>query len=233
VFPVTPPGTIQVGFLLEPATLAPVRCPACDCPLEETSASCPGCGFSLSLADAHYGAAPQASPRVADPQGHLSRASRATLLKAVCDFEQRFPSLRFTALFLETPSGVPARPFLFWLFNRCGIHSSLEKAGANRHILLWIDPAAPRLASMIGYGLEPLVPDECLQAAIDSASHLAATQPARAAVAFLRRLDLELADLHARLPSIFGWFPEDTWSDPADDLDPFLEPRFESGVVAY
>lgn len=213
--------------------MSAVRCPVCEHFLEETSAACRGCGFSLPLADAHYGACPQATARVSDHAGLLTRGARAALMKAGIEFEQRFPGLRLTVLVHELPPGVPRRPYLFWMFNRCGLHTAIEKGGANRHVLLWIDPGELQVSAMVGYGLEPLVSEELLSQVLEAAvTPMTTGQWAQAGLAFIGALDSALADLQSRLPAIFGWFPEETWTALEEDSDP-MEKGLTSGAVVY
>ena len=208
-------------------------CPACEHPLEETTAACAKCGFSLSQADAQFGAALQAQPRLTDPQGHLSKSGRSSVLKATLEFEQRFPTIPITTLIHVAPEGTPRQPYLFWLFNRSGLHTALEKAGANRHILLWIDPDSCHLSAILGYGLEPLVPDSLIQVSLATAIPLAHSgQTAQAAIAFMRQLDLGLVNLQSQLPEIFGWSPEGTWSALEDETDPREMDRAD-GILSY
>jgi hypothetical protein len=231
--PHPPKPAIFVGFPWIPASLEGVLCPVCEHPLEETSAACSGCGFSLSLADAHYGTCLQAVPQVTDHARHISRTGRSSLIKATLEFEQRFPSLQCTTLIHDVPSGVPRRPYLFWLFNRCGLHSALQKGGTNRHVMLWISPETRLLSAIIGYGLEPLVSDRVLNDALAAAApHVTSGHWAQAGIAFVHALDHGLVVLQSNLPTTFGWFPEGTWTALEDDLHP-LEADRSSGALVY
>lgn len=208
-------------------------CPACEHPLEETTVACAKCGFSLSQADAFFGTPLQAQLHLTDLQNHLSKSGRTSVLRATLEFEQRFPTIPLTTLIHVAPEGTHLQSYLFWLFNRSGLHTALEKAGANRHVLLWIDPEACRLSAMIGYGLEPLIPDSLIQEALAAARPLALSdQTAQAAIAFIHQLDLGLANLQSQLPDVFGWFPEGTWSALEDDIDP-EERDQEDGILSY
>lgn len=210
-----------------------MRCPACEHPIEETTALCASCGFNLSQADAHFGATLQAKPRLTDLQSHLSRSGRIAVLKATLEFEQRFPNIAFTTLIHVPSSNFPTRPYLIWLFNRSGLHSALQKGGSNRHILLWINPDTCQLSVVLGYGLEPLVPDSLIQEALTAANPPAKSdQHANAAVAFIRQLDVGLAKLQSELPRIFGWFPHGTWRSLEDDFDT-EEDDFADDVLTY
>jgi uncharacterized membrane protein YgcG len=185
------------------------------------------------MADAHYGACLQAVAQVTDHARHLSWTGRSALIKATLEFEQRFPSLQFTTLIHDVPAGVPRRPYLFWLFNRCGLHTALQKGGTNRHVLLWISPETRQLSAILGYGLEPLVSDLILKNALATAApQVTAGQWAQAGISFVRALDRGLVELQSNLPTTFGWFPEDTWSALEDDLNP-LEVERTSGALVY
>lgn len=158
-----------------------------------------------------------------------------TLKKASIEFEQRFPGLRLTTLVHEAPPGVQPRAYLFWIFNRCGLHSAIEKGGSNKHVMLWIDPGSGqgKMSAMVGYGLEPIVSDSLLNQALQASAGPASTgQWAQAGVAFIESLDHALADLQTRLPTLFGWFPEHTWTALEDGVDP-LEKDLSAGTLAY
>lgn len=196
-------------------------CPACQQPVHETAATCGACGFSLQDGDTAFGAPPLVERPVTDPNDHLGRAGRSNVLQEVADFHQRFPQCDVTLLLLSKPPQAAARPWLFWLFNRGGLHSVMEKGGACRRVLLWIDPDTRRLAAICGYGLEPLLPAQhlrdCLQAASD---HASTGQFARAAQAFLRELSLRLTRLHFDLPRTYGWSDPQLWCSLDADADP-------------
>jgi hypothetical protein len=190
-----------------------VLCPACERQLEETTATCPGCGFSLSQADTQFGAVPLIQPRLTDLQGHLSKSNRTSLLKATLGFEQRFPSVPFTTLIHTAPEGTPCSPYLFWLFNRSSLHTALEKGGSNR--------------------LEPILPDSLIQDALTAARPLAlAGQTTQATIAFIHQFDVGLVNLQSQLPTIFGWFPEGSWSALEDEVDR-QDLEFADGILSY
>ncbi len=176
----------------------------------------------MTAADAAFGAPPFLEHPVTDPADLLGRSGRAQFAQAAAEFRKRFQQSSVTLLLMPKPANVPARPWLFWVFNRGGLHSVMEKGGACRRFLLWIDPDSRCLAAICGYGLEPLLSAEhlrdCLQAAGD---HAAAGQISRAALSFIRELDLRLTRLHLMLPRTFGWADARVWCslDETDELD--------------
>ena len=187
-------------------------CPACQQPVHETTAACGVCGFSIQDGDAAFGAPPLVERPITDPDDFLGRAGRQQVAQEIAEFHQRFPQCDVTLLVLPKPATAVARPWLFWLFNRGGLHSVMEKGGACRRLLLWIDPETRRLAVICGYGLEPLLPAHGLRDCLHSAGdHAASGQFARAGLAFLRELSLRLTHLHHTLPRTFGWVEPHLW----------------------
>lgn len=205
-----------------------MHCPACQQPLHETAPACAACGFSLAACDAAFGAPPLVEHPVTDPARRLSRGSRAKIAAAAAEFSQRFPQTAVTVLLAAKPAAASAKPWLFWMFNRSGLHSPLEKGGACRRFLLWIDPESRSLAAICGYGFEPLLPAQDLQEALTAAAaHAAAAQYARAAVTFIRELGHGLTRLHLSLPRAFGWSQDAVWF-PLEDAavsDDAAEPQ--------
>ena len=190
-----------------------MHCPSCEHPLEEHSAACPGCGFTLGRVDALFPEVPALAHPLTDTKRVLRKRERHALTRRVADFEERLPPLRLSVLRREAPPGVPRGVYLFWLFNRCDLHSPMERAGRNHHLLLWLQPEQKRLAIMPGYGLEPLVPDSALAAALAAAAPCVASgRFAQGLAACIERLQDEFERLHAQLPRVFGWAPEESWS---------------------
>jgi uncharacterized membrane protein YgcG len=198
-------------------------CPSCNAALHEFDAACGRCAFSLAVCDAQFGLPPLLSHPVSDPKHHLSRLSHSTIVKAAQHLEQRFPQLRITTLVHSKPDSAEPKPYLFWIFNRGSLHNALEKAGSNHHILLWIDPAAKKMSSMVGYGLEPVLGHRPIQDALCSASpYLLTHQYAQATIAFIRELDRRLVELRHQLDTTFGWHPDQDWialDEPAGEND--------------
>ncbi len=209
-------------------------CPACDHPLHETEAACGRCAFSLAGCDAVFGSPPVLKHPVTDPEHRLSRSARSQVAAAAADFAQRFPQAGVTLLILSKPDAAPLRPWLFWVFNRGGLHNALEKGGSCRRFLLWLDPVDHRLAAMGGYGFEPLLPSQALREALAAAApHAASANYARAAVSFVRELDRQLARLHHALPQTFGWAPEHTWVELGEEFDEEAEVEQLEGAFIY
>ncbi len=209
-------------------------CPACQQPLHEAAPACAACGFSLAACDAAFGPLPLIEPPVTDLTGLLSRAGRAQVAAAAAEFGRRFPQASASLLLAAKPAAAPTRPWLFWVFNRSGLHSPLEKGGACRRFLLWIDPESRHLAVMCGYGFEPLLPSQTLKEALSiAAGYAASAQHARAAVAFIRELGHRLTRLHLTLPRTFGWSEESVWFSLDDTSSPDSEAEPQDAPFAY
>lgn len=85
--------------------------------------------------------------------------------RTITRIEHRFPQLRLAVALVRAPAGTPLGVYTFWLFNRGGLSSPVEKGPDNHLILLVIDPGEGidgQAAAMIGYGLEPLISREQL-----------------------------------------------------------------------
>jgi uncharacterized membrane protein YgcG len=189
-----------------------MNCPACDHSLTEHATACPRCGFSLAQCDAHFGNPPAMQWPVTDPAGLLSRMENSKVRTRLLQFARQFPQAKLTLLILPAPADTSPRPWLFWLFNRSSVHAPLEKGGVNRHILLWIDPETRVMRTMVGYGLEPILPPRVMEEALAAAGEAAREgRFAAAAQAFAEAITEGLAAARAALPAAAGWFAPGKW----------------------
>ena len=180
-------------------------CPACRAALGEHDPACPQCGFNLAAADQVFGMAPQLNPELTDLAGVLSPGDQDKVLHALRRNHRRFPQLTFACVLTRLPAQMPLPVCAFWLFNRGGFVTALEKGGACRLVLLVLDADHGRAACMIGYGLEPFVPANLVQSIADAA--LPALRGHDYAQALLDALDLasqELTVIAETLPQGFG-----------------------------
>lgn len=199
--------------------LLAVECPECQHPLGETEPACPACGFALDRCDSRFGGPLTLEPGLADPDRRLAHLSASRVRAALRRFGQRFPQVRLTLLVQPCPPNTAPRAYLFWLFNRSGLASALERGGHNRHLLLWMEPETRQLSLMPGYGLEPLLNVGRLQDALANAARQSpGGSLATILLAAVREIDLALTEMWTEFPRIFGWFPEETWSALDDPL---------------
>ena len=115
-------------------------CPSCQNPAIEGQTICIACGFSLADADRQLGIPPQLSAPVADKFEHLSMAEIRRIAALTDSIEKKFPQVHLGVVLDHVPADVSLSVYTFWLFNRAGISSSVERgAGAS----VRADPAPP------------------------------------------------------------------------------------------
>jgi hypothetical protein len=167
-------------------------CPSCQSRLAPGQSACPACLFSLEELDRRLGIPPQLFGPVADPLKTLSSSAVRRITSQVDRIERKFPQVRVAVALQEVPYNVTLPVFTFWLFNRGGFSSSVDRGAENFLVLLLINvsPSAPLKASaMIGYGLEPFLSSEDLAACLT----LPQTSGAEAlAQSFLKTLETTL-----------------------------------------
>jgi uncharacterized membrane protein YgcG len=191
-----------------------MQCPACRQKLTETEVICGHCQFSLGALSAQLGIPPQLTPPVADLAEVLTRKEKKALVQEIEQMEQRFPDIVGIAVFADIPETLSPELYAFWLFNRASLFSSVEQGGSNHGVLLLIDAAKSRATAMIGYGLEPLIPEQTLEICLIGASHhLKKGNRAAAAEAFFRELPRQLLELSATWPKLFGYSETHPWYD--------------------
>lgn len=181
-----------------------MHCPACQKATTETAEACE-CGFSLEALDRLLGIAPSLMEGVTDMTDELRPGQIKGLCHEIDRLDRVFPQVRFAIVMCRTAANVPLALYAFWLFNRGGLASAVERAGMNRMVLLAIDSQAGRAASMIGYGLEPFLAREQVEICLKEAQPaLAAGQPVRASEVFLQAMERELIDAARDLDKAFG-----------------------------
>jgi uncharacterized membrane protein YgcG len=189
-----------------------MRCPACRQSITETEPACLQCGFSLAALASQMGIAPQLTRPVADVDNVLSATERRTMTKAVQQLEQRFPDISGVVVITEIPANLTPEIYAFWLFNRTSLFSEVEKGGNNHGMLLLLDAMSPRAAVMIGYGLEPLLPETTLELCLRPlAASLLNGKRTAAVEAFFRELERQLTTLAETWPQIFGYTESAPW----------------------
>lgn len=182
-----------------------MTCPACRELLHEHAPACPQCGFSLASADQAFGIPPRLNPELTDLAGVLSQRDEKRIRETLAGLHTRFPQLAFACVLTRIAPQIPLPVCVFWLFNRGGLSTPMEKGGACRLVLLVLDAEAGRAACMVGYGLEPFVSDDVL------CRITAAAQPAlqeheyaEAAIQAFAQAEQELAAIAKAVPQGFG-----------------------------
>lgn len=144
-----------------------VKCPSCAAVLDGPVARCPHCKLSLQKLDMKFGLVPAHSRFLTDRTGTLPLDEMKQLRAALRLFNKKFPESLFSILISDLPAGTSVADYAFWLANRAKFSSVETKGGENFSILLVIDNTSRTAALTLGYGLEPHVSEEDLQAVLD------------------------------------------------------------------
>ncbi len=144
-----------------------MKCPSCATSLPAPVARCPECKFSLQRLDMKFGMVPRHSRFLTDRTGRVPLSDVEQLRGQLRIFEKKFPQVLFSVFIDDLPKDTSASDFAFWLANRARFSSVEKKEGENFDLLLVIDLARASAALTAGYGLEPSVPEEDLQAALE------------------------------------------------------------------
>ncbi|MCU0794377.1 MAG: hypothetical protein MUF31_00375 [Akkermansiaceae bacterium] len=142
----------------------PLPCPYCGFELFEQSQECPECHLTLKRAEGILGPVPQFAARVGDRAAVIDARQRRILTDRIAHLEWRFPQIRIQIACDHFPEDHPLSLYVFRLFNSGHLSGEHEKSGLNRLILIVLDPLSARSAAMVGYGLEPFISREELDA---------------------------------------------------------------------
>lgn len=115
-----------------------------------------------------FGMVPRHSRFLTDRTGRIPMPEMSRLRGELRLFEKKFPQILLSIFVDELPAGTSVSAFAFWLANRARFNSLEKKQGENFDILLLIDLATHSAALTTGYGLEPYVPEQDLQKALDA-----------------------------------------------------------------
>lgn len=91
-------------------------------------------------------------------------------------FQRQFPQSRMNIVIRIFTQDVPFSAVLFWVFNTAGLSEEAARRGKNRDILIVVDPKRLEAGLMLGYGLEPFVPQKALDHLVDRAAPLLGVQ---------------------------------------------------------
>jgi uncharacterized membrane protein YgcG len=139
-----------------------MRCPYCRSELDEQAGDCPSCSLNFPRAMHLLGAMPRIMPGIQDLAAVLTSRELRKLQRRVEVFEARFPQMRFHMVAQRFSTDHPMDLYAFWMFNSGVLSEEAHKGSENRDILLLLDPVTMRVALMVGYGLEPYLPQRSL-----------------------------------------------------------------------
>ena len=167
------------------------------------------------------GIVPQLTPPISDLKKQLTRADKRRAHSALGDLTRRFPQVELSYVVAALADHLPIGEYAFWLFNRAGISSAVERAGKNRRILFFVDSKTTRAVTMIGYGLEPFLAERHLQPCVLAAmGSLRAGDYGRACEAFVSELARQLHSVQVGIDRGFGLSDESVWEE-AGSSEPF------------
>lgn len=191
-----------------------MRCPACHALIGETDAACPVCHFSLAALESQIGPLSQIEAPVADLSRTLSAPELRRVAHEIHLLGQRYPQVKGIAIFADPPERLTDELYAFWLFNRGGLFSAVEKGGDNHGLLLLIAPASGTASVVLGYGLEALMPPAALQSCFAvTRAHLEKRRSTQAAEAFFREMQRQLEPYVPLWPQVFGLEEKAAWFD--------------------
>jgi uncharacterized membrane protein YgcG len=196
-----------------------MRCPACLSSAFEHDPVCSGCGLSLEALAQKMGIPPVLSVPVADLADVLSSRERRQVRQDVLDMKRHFPQVSVAVVLMDLPLEMPLRVQAFWLFNRGGLFSAVEKGGENHGVLLLLDTQNNRAAAMVGYGLEPFVSELTLELCLAAAAPSLNKSLYGAGIgAFIREVERQFIALIQPLERTFGYTEGALWVDGAEDM---------------
>ncbi len=127
------------------------------------------------------------------------------LVKMVERYQRRFVQSRLHLLLRRFPQEMDFKVVLFWLFNQAGLSAQESKGGQNRDVVIVIDPSRGKAGVIIGYGLEPLLSQEDLDAIVQSGKSSLDLYDYRAAFeAMVGELTIRLREVCQLLPEAVG-----------------------------
>lgn len=169
-----------------------MQCPYCRTPLTETSKECPSCLLSLFTANSLLSPMPRTVKGLTDSIGLLENGSVRKINHALAALGRKFPQVDMHIIFRKFDSKFPIATHLFWLFNHGDFCSDEKKGGKNHAILLGLDPKHGKIGLIVGYGLEPFLPQKALDHTLEKA------QPSLAAADYTQAI-LTVIDALSRL----------------------------------
>lgn len=143
-------------------------CPKCTGPLASSAAECPQCGFSLEKASSAFGTGMVQLSRLVDSAHCLRLREARQIDTSLDDFQHRFPQVFLSVYLGVLPGHLNVRELSFWLLNRAAFDTPDQKRLNEYAISLVVDPVAKTAGLTVGYALEAVFPEKCLETIIHS-----------------------------------------------------------------
>jgi hypothetical protein len=149
-------------------------CPHCHTSLSSAIARCEACGFSLEVANGHYGDySVELEPILAFEE--FPEADKQQLEVLLGEWRDAFPQLFLSIYLGPEPEGPSLTTFAFWLINRGQATVQGSVWNNQNTLLLIVEPFKKEAVVALGYAVEHWLGAEATQAC------LAVAQPAFAA----------------------------------------------------
>jgi len=159
----------------------------------------------MEVADRMFGVTPILALGVMDRARVLTKAQVEAADVIVQRITEQFPQVHISALINRLEERIPIKPYLFWVFNRCGVFPEFEKAENSYHVLLHLDAGANRASMMLGYGLERIITEEAIEDILRNSQNLFQSGKGGAALKkILLSLESELQTQWNLYPEKFG-----------------------------
>ncbi|MDB4323044.1 TPM domain-containing protein [Akkermansiaceae bacterium] len=99
----------------------------------------------------------------------FGKSETKKLAKIIRGYQESFPQSRLHVVTRTFDQKVDLPVILFWVFNRAGLSEESAKQGQNRDVVILIEPHRNQAAMIVGYGLEPVLPQQALDQIIERA----------------------------------------------------------------
>ena len=146
-----------------------MKCPSCRNLFAAPVTQCPGCGLTLEVLDAKFGAVPRYTRYLTDRSGKLPLLAIRKLRHLLQVFEAKFPQSSFSVFVTDHVPAGSISEYTFWLANRARLSSVGAAAGDNFDLLLGINLGTGEAALTMGYGLESYLTESDLESALGAA----------------------------------------------------------------
>lgn len=191
-------GSYTLGLVID--------CPFCRAPLAESTSACPHCHLDLDRARKVMGPLPPiAANGITDLSETLQGSDEKAIRAASATFSRRFPQCTLFFVLNRFPPQFPLSMHLFWLFNAGELSDETHKRGHNRDILIGLDPEQQCAGLIVGYGLEPFLPQTALERVLECATpQLQRGQFCAALTTIISQLSQLMEGICTELPTMLG-----------------------------
>ena len=138
---------------------------------------------------------------ISDECNLFSKSETKKLTKVISDYQESFPQCRLHVITRTFDQKADLPPIIFWIFNRAGLSEGISKQGKNRDVAILIEPSRKQAAMIVGYGLEPILPQQALDQIIDRA------QPYLTGGEYLAGMEIAIEGLSELLKSVSQQLP--------------------------